>query len=85
MNKGSDVLVLIVVLLVFNQNGEFFFDNLTMVTPKGFQIEPQKGMVEAGAYKTVKITWSPPKGHDVSWRPMVIGISLVNSIVVLFA
>ena len=57
-----------VIFLVFNQNGEFFFDNLTMVTPKGFQIEPQKGMVEAGAYKTVKITWSPPKGHDVSLR-----------------
>ncbi|XP_033115182.1 cilia- and flagella-associated protein 74-like [Anneissia japonica] len=46
------------------KNGEFFFDQLNLVTPKGFQVDIQKGMVEAGQSKAISITWTPPKGHD---------------------
>ncbi|KAJ8320230.1 hypothetical protein KUTeg_001817 [Tegillarca granosa] len=46
------------------KNGEFQFENVQSITQKGFNIEPQKGMVEAGAIKPVTITWSPPPGHD---------------------
>ncbi|XP_056018167.1 cilia- and flagella-associated protein 74-like isoform X2 [Ostrea edulis] len=45
-------------------NGEFQFENVQLITPKGFNIEPQKGMVEAGALKPVTFTWTPPAGHD---------------------
>lgn len=47
-----------------SKNGEFQFENVQSITQKGFNIEPQKGMVEAGAIKPVTITWSPPPGHD---------------------
>lgn len=45
-------------------NGEFQFDNVQLITQKGFNIEPQKGMVEAGGLKPVTFTWTPPAGHD---------------------
>lgn len=48
-----------------SQNGEFFFDNLNTATVLGFQVEPVKGMVDAGNTKKINITWSPPKGHNV--------------------
>ena len=37
-----------------------------MITPKGFAVDTQRGMVEAGMTRQVNITWTPPKGHDVS-------------------
>ncbi|XP_077980899.1 cilia- and flagella-associated protein 74-like isoform X2 [Glandiceps talaboti] len=46
------------------KNGEFIFDNINMITAKGFQIDTQKGMVEAGSTKTVNFTWIPQAGHD---------------------
>ncbi|XP_070561828.1 cilia- and flagella-associated protein 74-like isoform X2 [Ptychodera flava] len=46
------------------KNGEFIFDNINAITAKGFQIDNQKGMVEAGATKTVNFTWVPQPGHD---------------------
>ncbi|XP_022101858.1 cilia- and flagella-associated protein 74-like [Acanthaster planci] len=56
------------------KNGEFFFDNLNMVTPKGFAVDTQRGMVEAGMTRAVNITWTPPKGHDPN---MVIEASII--------
>ncbi|XP_038060641.1 cilia- and flagella-associated protein 74-like [Patiria miniata] len=56
------------------KNGEFFFDNLNMVTPKGFSVDTQRGMVEAGMTRPVNITWAPPKGHDPN---MVIEASVI--------
>ncbi|XP_006819212.1 cilia- and flagella-associated protein 74-like [Saccoglossus kowalevskii] len=46
------------------KNGEFAFDNVNAIAVQGFQIDTQKGMVEAGATKSVTITWIPPAGHD---------------------
>ncbi|XP_062567014.1 cilia- and flagella-associated protein 74-like isoform X2 [Saccostrea cucullata] len=46
------------------KNGEFQFENVQLITQKGFNIEPQKGMVEAGGLKPVTFTWTPPAGHD---------------------
>ncbi|XP_060590972.1 uncharacterized protein LOC132745958 isoform X1 [Ruditapes philippinarum] len=46
------------------RNGEFSFENVQLIAPKGFTIEPQKGMVEAGILKPVTITWTPPAGYD---------------------
>ncbi|KAK3105163.1 hypothetical protein FSP39_018521 [Pinctada imbricata] len=46
------------------KNGEFQFENVQLITAKGFNIEPQKGMVEAGGLKPVTVTFSPPPGHD---------------------
>ncbi|XP_041480750.1 cilia- and flagella-associated protein 74-like [Lytechinus variegatus] len=46
------------------KNGEFFFDNAASLSVQGFQVEPQRGMVEAGNTKPVTFTWTPPKGHD---------------------
>nr|XP_054769266.1 cilia- and flagella-associated protein 74-like [Lytechinus pictus] len=46
------------------KNGEFFFDNAAALSVQGFQVEPQRGMVEAGNTKPVTFTWTPPKGHD---------------------
>ncbi|XP_060590973.1 uncharacterized protein LOC132745958 isoform X2 [Ruditapes philippinarum] len=46
------------------KNGEFSFENVQLIAPKGFTIEPQKGMVEAGILKPVTITWTPPAGYD---------------------
>ncbi|XP_071146387.1 cilia- and flagella-associated protein 74-like isoform X1 [Mytilus edulis] len=48
----------------FNGNGEFQFENVQAITSKGFNIDPQRGMVEAGNLKPVTVTWSPPPGHD---------------------
>lgn len=50
--------------MLYQQNGEFQFDNVQLITQKGFNIEPQKGMVEAGGLKPVTFTWTPPAGHD---------------------
>ncbi|XP_033763578.1 cilia- and flagella-associated protein 74-like isoform X1 [Pecten maximus] len=47
-----------------SKNGEFQFDNVQPIIAKGFGIEPQKGMVEAGVLKPVTFTWTPPVGHD---------------------
>ncbi|XP_052267472.1 cilia- and flagella-associated protein 74-like isoform X2 [Dreissena polymorpha] len=44
------------------RNGEFTFENIQSITQKGFNIDPQKGMVEAGVLKPVTITWTPPQG-----------------------
>ena len=70
-NPGADSVLLQVIFLlnsVFTcfQNGEFFFDNPATIATQGFTIDPQRGMVEAGALKPVTVTWTPPKGHDVS-------------------
>ena len=46
------------------KNGEFQFENVASITTKGFNIDPQRGMVEAGNLKPVTITWAPPPGHD---------------------
>ncbi|XP_053379519.1 cilia- and flagella-associated protein 74-like isoform X2 [Mercenaria mercenaria] len=46
------------------RNGEFTFENVQLLAPKGFSIDPQKGMVEAGILKPVTITWTPPAGYD---------------------
>ncbi|CAG2192855.1 unnamed protein product [Mytilus edulis] len=46
------------------KNGEFQFENVQAITSKGFNIDPQRGMVEAGNLKPVTVTWSPPPGHD---------------------
>ncbi|XP_030843009.1 cilia- and flagella-associated protein 74 [Strongylocentrotus purpuratus] len=46
------------------KNGEFFFDNAAALSIQGFQVEPQRGMVDAGSTKPVTFTWNPPKGHD---------------------
>ncbi|KAL5014796.1 hypothetical protein ScPMuIL_009066 [Solemya velum] len=48
------------------KNGEFQFENVQQITAKGFNIDPQRGMVEAGALKTITLTWTPPAGHDPS-------------------
>ncbi|XP_071945764.1 cilia- and flagella-associated protein 74-like isoform X2 [Antedon mediterranea] len=45
------------------KNGEFYFDPLNAI-PKGFQIDLQRGMVEAGQTKTITFTWTPPRGHN---------------------
>ncbi|CAG2192853.1 unnamed protein product [Mytilus edulis] len=49
---------------VKGKNGEFQFENVQAITSKGFNIDPQRGMVEAGNLKPVTVTWSPPPGHD---------------------
>ncbi|KAK7093572.1 cilia- and flagella-associated protein 74-like [Littorina saxatilis] len=61
-----DVLVCCVRTMALSQkkNGEFQFENLQPLTQKGFTVDPQKGMTEAGAKKAVTITWTPPQGHD---------------------
>ena len=46
---------------------------------RGFHVDPQKGMVEAGTHKAVKITWTPPKGHDVSTN--ILSLSLFAAVV----
>lgn len=46
------------------RNGEFTFDNVQLVNQKGFTIDPQKGMVEAGVLKPINISWTPPAGYD---------------------
>lgn len=46
------------------KNGEFQFENVATITTKGFNVDPQRGMVEAGNLKPVTITWAPPPGHD---------------------
>ncbi|XP_052759795.1 cilia- and flagella-associated protein 74-like isoform X2 [Mya arenaria] len=46
------------------KNGEFTFENVQALTQKGFNIDPQKGMVEAGVLKPVTITWTPPPGFN---------------------
>ncbi|KAH9495100.1 Cilia- and flagella-associated protein 74 [Bulinus truncatus] len=46
------------------KNGEFSVDGLQSLIQKGFTVEPQKGMVEAGIKKPVVFTWTPPANHD---------------------
>ncbi|XP_071839784.1 cilia- and flagella-associated protein 74-like isoform X2 [Apostichopus japonicus] len=57
------------------KNGEFFFDNLNTAAVLGFQVEPVKGMVDAGNTKKINITWSPPKGHNPN-MPMETNVML---------
>jgi len=47
-------------------NGEFSLDGIQGLVQKGFTIEPQKGMVEAGVKKPIVFTWTPPPGFDPS-------------------
>ena len=51
---------------LFLQNGEFILENPASINSKGFQVDPQRGMIEAGAKKPIVFTWSPPPDHDVS-------------------
>ncbi|XP_064642380.1 cilia- and flagella-associated protein 74-like [Lineus longissimus] len=46
------------------KNGEFFFENTNVINGMGFNVEPQKGMMEAGSKKPLVFTWTPPPGHD---------------------
>ncbi|KAK6965102.1 cilia- and flagella-associated protein 74 [Biomphalaria glabrata] len=46
------------------KNGEFSIEGLQNLIQKGFTVEPQKGMIEAGVKKTVNFTWTPPANHD---------------------
>ncbi|GFR64645.1 cilia- and flagella-associated protein 74-like [Elysia marginata] len=48
------------------KNGEFSLEGLQGLMQKGFTIEPQKGMVEAGTKKPIVFTWTPPSGYDPS-------------------
>ncbi|XP_071804990.1 cilia- and flagella-associated protein 74-like [Asterias amurensis] len=59
------------------KNGEFFFDNLNMITPKGFAVDTQRGMVEAGMTRPVVVTWTPPKGHNPN---MVIEANIIMNL-----
>jgi len=45
-------------------NGEFIVENIQGLVQKGFTIEPQKGMVEAGTKKPIEFRWTPPPGFD---------------------
>ncbi|KAM4738037.1 cilia- and flagella-associated protein 74 [Anableps anableps] len=44
------------------KSGEFFWDELATLQQQGFQLEPVKGIVEAGHICPVTITWTPQKG-----------------------
>ncbi|KAL3862108.1 hypothetical protein ACJMK2_008101 [Sinanodonta woodiana] len=57
------------------KNGEFQFENVQQITSKGFSIDPQKGMVEAGVHKVCTVTWTPPAGYDPS-KPMEASVIL---------
>ncbi|KAI8795411.1 cilia- and flagella-associated protein 74 [Biomphalaria glabrata] len=46
------------------KNGEFSIEGLQNLIQKGFTVEPQKGMIEAGVKKPVNFTWTPPANHD---------------------
>ena len=48
------------------KSGEFFFENLKDINLKGFNIDLAKSAVEYGGERTVKVTWKPPQGIDVS-------------------
>merc|ERR1719210_1488491 len=41
------------------KNGEYTFDSLAAINALGFNIDPVKGMLEAGTSKPVTITWTP--------------------------
>ncbi|XP_027868908.1 cilia- and flagella-associated protein 74 isoform X1 [Xiphophorus couchianus] len=41
------------------KSGEFHWDDLAAVQQQGFQVEPAKGVVEAGSSCSVTITWMP--------------------------
>ncbi|ESO90474.1 hypothetical protein LOTGIDRAFT_123206, partial [Lottia gigantea] len=68
---NRDVFVACVRTMAVSQkkNGEYQFENVQLIQSKGFSIEPQKGMIEAGTKKAVTITWTPPPGHE-SNQPM---------------
>ncbi|XP_046572911.1 LOW QUALITY PROTEIN: cilia- and flagella-associated protein 74-like [Haliotis rubra] len=46
------------------KNGEFQIENLQLLQAKGFNMDPQRGMIEAGTRKPITITWTPPSGYD---------------------
>ncbi|CAL1527246.1 unnamed protein product [Lymnaea stagnalis] len=46
------------------KNGEFSVEGLQNLLLKGFTVEPQKAMVEAGTKKPLVITWTPPPNFD---------------------
>ncbi|XP_055958483.1 cilia- and flagella-associated protein 74 isoform X1 [Patella vulgata] len=46
------------------KNGEFQFENIQTLQAKGFNMEPQRGMIEAGTKKSIMLTWTPPPGHE---------------------
>ncbi|XP_041954743.1 cilia- and flagella-associated protein 74 isoform X2 [Alosa sapidissima] len=41
---------------------EFVWENAALLKQKGFSVEPPKGNVDAGARRTLTVTWAPPKG-----------------------
>ncbi|XP_035828407.1 cilia- and flagella-associated protein 74 [Aplysia californica] len=47
-------------------NGEFVVEGIQTLLQKGFTVEPQRGMVEAGTKKPIVFTWTPPQGFDPS-------------------
>ena len=45
--------------MLFLQNGEFQFENVQQIIPKGFNIEPQKVCLNPGtAYMPYPVDWS---------------------------
>ncbi|XP_043967379.1 cilia- and flagella-associated protein 74 [Gambusia affinis] len=46
------------------KSGEFHWDDLAAVQQQGFQLEPAKGVVEAGSSCSITITWTPQSTYQ---------------------
>lgn len=53
---------------VLPQSGEFLWDNVASLQQQGFNVEPSKGIVEAGHKRTITVTWTPHTGYKVRER-----------------